>query len=138
MHSRTPIRILLAMLLPVLVFHVLVLVKVVPYSIVWGGKLQNDTAMYVMECCSIGINLLLVFLLLIKGAYLPAWLPPKVVNSLLWVFLILFVLNTVGNLLANTLLEKSFAVLTLASAVLLWCILRPVKTPNNNNNPTTY
>ncbi len=131
MHYRTAIRILLAILFPVIVFHLLVVAKAIPYSIVWGGQLQNDAAMYVMECCSISINLLLVFLLLMKGAYLPAWLKPKIVHRFLWVFLILFVLNTVGNLFANTLLEKSLAVLTLASAVLLWFIVRP-KTPNNN------
>lgn len=105
-------------------FHFSILLKIVPYEITWGGRLQNDTEMYVFESISIIINSTLGLVLLVKGAYIKPVLSSKIIRSVLWVFLFLFALNTVGNIVAETLFEKFFSILTLGSAVLIWIILR--------------
>ena len=71
--------------------------------------------------------------LLIKGKYWKAFMPLKIVNIMLWIFVMLFALNTVGNILAETTFEKSFAVLTFVSALLICFIMVKGK---KNNNPT--
>lgn len=127
MNSKIAIKIMLSILAIVILFHLCILVKIIPYEITWGGRLKNDSEMYVFETISIIINLFLILILLVKGNYLKAFIPMKVVNIALWVFLILFVLNTVGNLFAKTYFEKFFSIITLASSVIIWIILRNEK-----------
>ena len=50
--------------------NLLIIIKIIPYKIAWGGRLQNDEQMYIFETLSIIINLLLSFILLMKGRYI--------------------------------------------------------------------
>jgi hypothetical protein len=84
--------------------------------------------MVVFETLSIALNCLLGFVLLLKGEYVKPVVPLKLVNLVLWAYLVLFSVNTLGNLVAKTTLEKCFALLTLAFSLLLWLILRKSKT----------
>ncbi len=106
------------------------MLKIVTYEITWGGRLKNDFEMYIFETISVIINLFLFWILLIKGNYLRAFISMKIVNITLWVFFILFGLNTIGNIFAKTYFEKLFALLTVVFSILLWIILR--KKPRHN------
>jgi len=124
MKSATSIYILLGLLVAVILFHMAVMTKAIPYNIAWGGRLRNDREMYVFEVLSIFINLFLGIVLLMKARYIKPGLKEKTINIILRVFLVLFVLNTVGNLFAKTIFEKSFAGLTFIFAVLIGTILK--------------
>ena len=124
MKKKISINVLVALLIAVITFHLLVISKIIPYSIAWGGRIKNDEEMYVFEAISILINLFMVFVLLMKGGYIRSRFKEKNINIILWIFFIIFVLNTVGNLLARTTIEKSFALLTFAFAFLIWRILK--------------
>ena len=106
------------------VFHSCILLKIIPYHITWGGRLQNDQEMYVFETTSIAINLFLIWILLMKGDFVKYKFPVKVIHVILWIFVVVFALNTVGNLFAKTLLEKAFTLLTLGSALAIGFVLR--------------
>jgi len=54
----------------------------------------------------------------------------KVINVILWIFFVIFILNTIGNLFAQTFFEKFFAILTGFSAILIWNITKKKKTTN--------
>jgi len=122
--AQNAIKIMMGLLLMVIFFHVLIMIQVIPYEIAWGGRLQNTEQMYMFEALSILLNLFLLFILLMKGRYIKFWLREKTLNIVLVIFLILFILNTVGNLFAQTNFEKLFALLTLIFAFLLWMVLR--------------
>ncbi|MDW3209404.1 MAG: hypothetical protein R8N23_06030 [Reichenbachiella sp.] len=124
MKSGTAIKIILSIVVALTIFHFSILFKIIPYEITWGGRLKTDSEMYVFELISIVINLLLGTTLLIKGNYLKPIIRLSVVNVILWIFLILFGLNTIGNLFAETALEKSFSILTLALSILIWIVLK--------------
>lgn len=121
--TKTTIKILTSLLVLVIFFHILILLKIIPYSIAWGGRLKTDQEMYAFESVSIVINLLLIFILSLKAKHLKI----KIIDITLWIFFVLFSLNTFGNLLAKTTFEKSFSVITLLFAVLLFKILRKSK-----------
>lgn len=121
------IKIFLGLLLLVIIFHICIIVKVIPYNIAWGGRLSNDNEMYVFETISILINVFLSWILLMKGNFLKFKFSNKTVNIILWIFFGLFVLNTFGNILAKTTFEKMFAFLTGLSAILIWHILKQKK-----------
>ncbi|MFS4492187.1 hypothetical protein [Maribacter sp. 2308TA10-17] len=124
MKPSIAIKMVLGIIIAVILFHLCILLKVIPYEITWGGRLTNDTEMYIFETFSIGLNLILGLAVLIKGKLIKPFLSIKVVNVVLWIFLVLFVLNTVGNLFAKTNFEKAFSILTLALSVFLWMILK--------------
>lgn len=132
MKHKTLIKISLGLLSTVILFHISVLAKVTPYDVAWGGRLQNDSEMYVFEAISILINLFLGLVLLMNGDYIKFQFNKKTIDMTLWIFLTLFLLNTVGNLFAKTNFEKSFAVLTLAFAILIWTILKTKNTTKTN------
>ncbi len=132
MNPKIAIKIMLWLLVSVMLFHLGIMLKLIPYEITWGGRLKNDTEMYVFETISMLINLLLFSVLLIKGEYVKKIISLKVVNIILWIFITLFGLNTIGNIIAETIFEKFFALVTFASAILIWIILKKDKT-----EPTT-
>ncbi|HEY0720683.1 MAG TPA: hypothetical protein VGE50_05470 [Gammaproteobacteria bacterium] len=105
----------------IILFHLLVMSGVVPYNIVWGGRLEDTQQMYVFESIAMAVNLAIAFVVCVKVGYLKPYLPKGVITVVLWGMVILFVLNTVGNLLAKTTLETLlFTPLTLISAVLFY------------------
>lgn len=107
-----------------LLFHFGIVLKIIPYEIVWGGKLQNDQEMYVFESFSIALNIILGLLLLIKVNLISTGIPEKGINFGLWAFIGLFALNTLGNLLAETTFEKFFSIVTFFLCISLWMIIK--------------
>ncbi len=67
MNKRTAIKIMLLLITTVTIFHFCIILKIIPYEITWGGRLKNDSEMYVFESLSILINTFLILTLLIKG-----------------------------------------------------------------------
>jgi hypothetical protein len=119
---------MLLLLSLVMIFHLSILTQIVPYDIVWAGKLKTKQEMYVFESVSILINSILISTLLIKGNYLKINISRKIINAILWIHVVLFSLNTLGNLTAKTLFEKAvFTPLTFVSAILIFIIVKPNK-----------
>ncbi|MGV3656675.1 MAG: hypothetical protein ACO1NX_01930 [Chitinophagaceae bacterium] len=103
----------------VIVFHVLVLANVIPYQIVWGGRIGNRSELILFEVASITINLLMLSVILLKVKIIKWRVPPKLVTVALWVMFAIFVLNTLGNLLSINSFEKwVFTPMTLLLALL--------------------
>jgi hypothetical protein len=125
--TESPIKLVLLILIVVILFHLGIIVKIIPYQITWGGRLTNDREMYVFESVSIFINLFLSLVLCMKGNYISYKFSTKIITIVLWFFIILFAANTLGNLFARTILEKTFSLLTLISSFLLWKIAQNKK-----------
>ena len=109
------------------IFHLLILFRVIPFEITWGGRLKTVEEMYVFETISIFINSYFIFILLQKGEYIRYFLGKKTVTLILWVFFTIFVLNTIGNVFAKTFFENIFTIITFISATLIWLINKPSK-----------
>lgn len=124
MRAQSAIKIMLYAVGVLTLFHISILLKIIPYDITWGGRLNNDAEMYAFESFSLAVNLFLGFILLIRGQHIKALIPAKVVKVILWLFLVLFALNTIGNLVAETTFEKFFAALTFLFCFLIGVILR--------------
>ncbi len=122
--QRAAPKILIALLILVILFQVGIIVKIIPYEIVGGGRLENDAQMYRLAGISILLNGGLIGVLLLQENFFQHRVPQKVLRGLLWFFLFIFLLNTLGNLLAKTVFEQSFAFLTLLFVALLALILK--------------
>jgi len=108
-------------------FHLLILIRIIPFEITWGGRLKTVEEMYVFEGLSILINSFFIFLVLQRGEIIGYFMGKTSVNIILWVFFVIFILNTIANLFAKTNFEKLFSLVTALSAILIWLILRDKK-----------
>lgn len=103
----------------VLLFHVFILAGVIPYSIVWAGKISTRENMMMFEAISIFINALLIIILLLKVGYIQNKISRRKLQFVIWCFIILFGLNTIGNLFAKSRFELyCFTALAFLSTVL--------------------
>jgi len=106
-----------------LILHICVLLKIVPYSIVWGGRLKTDEEMYRFEIVSIIINIFFLFVILIQSHFLTIDFPKKTMTIILWVMTALFLVNTFGNAISKNKIEKKLftpitIILTIFSLIL--------------------
>lgn len=115
-----------------LVFHLLVVFLTISgidffMKYTWGGQVTAIEEFIRLEVISIvASSLCFTFLLMRKNAQSKLWLILSRVG--LGFFFLLFSLNTLGNLFAVSLLEKSFAIITLSLAfLLLRIIIEPIK-----------
>jgi hypothetical protein len=125
--KSTPLLILLTITILALIFHVLIVVRVIPYELTWGGRLGSTNEMLVFETISIAVNLFFLHILLQKGNFIRISYSEKFIRIVLWIFLILFILNTIGNIQAATIFEKYLTLVTGLNAILLLMILKREK-----------
>lgn len=121
---------LLVLFILIIVFHTLVLAKLIPSEIVWGGKLESTENLQVFEVVSILLNgVFSIVLVFYRRRHVGTKIPVALRISL-WAMFGLFTLNTVGNLLAETLFEQLvFTPLTALVAIGLWILLKKQQVP---------
>jgi len=104
------------------VFHLLIITGIIPYQIVWGGRLKDRTQMLNFETISIVVNLFMLLIVCIKMQLIRLQLPTVFIKSILLVMAALFLINTVGNLLSVNQFERLvFTPLTIL--LCLFCVL---------------
>ncbi|HEU4606674.1 MAG TPA: hypothetical protein VFS31_01105, partial [Chitinophagaceae bacterium] len=115
---------LLIIQLGLIIFHLLILLNIVPAAWVWGGRIQSADSMYLFETASLLFSLFFLLILWYKRKAILKQQKSRSFDIIMWVFFSFFLLNTLGNLLAKSLVEKSFALLTLLMAALIWIVLK--------------
>lgn len=109
------------------IFHILVLLRIVPHEIVWGGRAQSYQELLPLEIFSLVINLVAAWLTAALMGYTGSYSLRKMARIFAGIMFLLFLLNTLGNLMAVTTTEKLFAIITLVLALLnLRLVIEPV------------
>jgi len=104
-----------------IIFHFLILFGIIPFENTWGGRLETKEQMFVFESISILITVLVMIAVAIRAGYLLWKVKPIFLKVFFYVLMVVFTLNTIGNLFANNDFEKFFATpLTLILAVFCW------------------
>lgn len=104
-----------------IVLHLSILFGVIPFNMVWGGRLKDHAQMVSFETVSIVLNLFMLIVVAIRGNFLRVKVHPVAIKAVLWIMVALFLLNTLGNLLSTNLFEKAvFTPVTLVMAVFCW------------------
>lgn len=119
--ARLAGNILLVSLGLLLVFHVLVLLKVVPADMIWGGN-ANAGNLITLEVVAIAVTLFFGLVIASKTGYVNAGKFTGVVNILVWLVFAFLLLNTLGNLASGVSAENFiFAPVTV---ILAFCAFR--------------
>ena len=105
------------------IFHVLVLLKIIPADIVWGGQLKGvPTNLVTLETVALLMTAVFILVVAAKLGYLQAGKLSGVVNIGVWLIFAYLLLNTMGNLASGISFEKLvFAPITI---ILALCALR--------------
>jgi hypothetical protein len=110
---------LLGLLGALFIFHLLIVVHVLPFDIVWGGKLRAVEDMQQLEIASLVMTLVLLAAVGLRAGYLPYKPKPLILRVVMWMMVVLFVLNTLGNLLSENMVERLvFTPVTVVMALL--------------------
>jgi len=97
--------ILIASLIFLMLFHLLVVLKVLPGDIVWGGTMDENSVI-TYEIIAIIITGVLLFFATVKAGYINNNIIKKIANVFIWLMVVYFAFMIFGNLTANTLTEK--------------------------------
>lgn len=109
---------LLIIFVLVMLFHVLVLLGIIPFEMVWGGRLKSREDMIPFEITSLALNSVMLGIVLMQAGLLKVNVKPIVLKVAFWCMFVLFAMNTIGNILSTNELERViFTPLTLLLSV---------------------
>ncbi len=93
---KTAVSATVILLLLVTLFNICVLVGLVPYTMVWGGRLESHEQMVVFEFVSILINLFCLAVVLVKARrFLPR--VGEAADIVVWLLPVLYFFGILGN-----------------------------------------
>ena len=105
-----------------LLMHVLILLRIMPYDFVWGGRLKSETDLIIFESISIVVQTVFISIIAVKAGYVLKGKFKRTVNIGTWIMFGLMVLNTIGNVVSISGLETM--VMTPLTSVLALLIFR--------------
>lgn len=91
------------------IFHIFALLQVVPFQYLWGGRLGSVKEMYLMESVSLFVTAFFLGSSFLYVRYLNQGLVPLWIRIVFGFVGTIFLLNTIGNLVAVTDLETLLA-----------------------------
>ncbi len=105
----TAAKILQILFVGICVFHALVLLKIVPHTVVWGGKFSTYKEVVPLEFLSLFLNLAFLYFVHVAAKRIVNSVSKPADRILFWFMAVLFGLNTIGNLFAETTAETWIA-----------------------------
>lgn len=111
----------LVILTSLLIFHVLVILQILPSTLVWGSRLKSTKEMYWKQSVAMILTLVFIWIVIEKINLIEGVLSNNILSIGLWIMSALFALSTLGNLFSKQNMEKYFFSIT--SLVLLFCCL---------------
>lgn len=121
-NEQNAIRLIMAALMFVVLFHLLVLCGIIPFTIVWGGRLTSRNEMVRLESVSIFINIIMLIIVAIRGNHIKLKVNHRAMQVAFWLMAALFALNTMGNIFSQNEFEQlTFSPITFILSV---CCIR--------------
>lgn len=100
-----------------LVLGLLAVTGIISTKYVWGGKVTEHSQLIKYELVTLVINLFILWVIAMRVGFMKNRLNTKVLRAVLIVLMLIMLLNTIGNLFAQTMFEKMLAIPTLISAI---------------------
>jgi hypothetical protein len=105
---RMAANILLAILALLAVYHILILFKVLPSGMVWGGRAESSgESLVLLESVGLVVTILFAGVVASKAGYFRGTRFKTAVKVAMWIVFGYFVLNVFGNLMSTSLIERS-------------------------------
>jgi hypothetical protein len=89
-----------------MLFHLCVLAKWIPHTMVWGSRIKTNRELYVFETISLLVTGFFLLVTLSKAGYVGGILPANSLVPLLWLMAAVFIMNGIGNMLSKNAIEQ--------------------------------
>lgn len=97
---------ILTILIMLLLLHLCIIAKLIPYQLVWGGRLKTDTDMYRYQSFSIIITAAMLFFILTHMGFINLAIS-KLVSTIIYCLMAgMFFMSFIGNLKSTNRLER--------------------------------
>ncbi|RJS67469.1 hypothetical protein [Priestia filamentosa] len=103
--TRMASYIILAINTLTLLMHVLILLNILPYDFVWGGRLKRQEDVILFEMVSILIQMIFISIVAVKAGYILKGQFKRTSNIGIWGIFGVMILNSIGNLASHSFLE---------------------------------
>ena len=107
LNQRATANIILVGLGALEVFHILILLSVLPGNMAWGGRTETTGTLIFLEVIAFIVTLLFAAIIAAKAGYLGSRRAKKLVSVAIWFVFGYFVLNIIGNLASTSPLERA-------------------------------
>lgn len=97
--------IILAINTMALFMHGLILLNILPYGFVWGGRLKKQEDVILFEMISILIQIVFISIVAVKAGYILKGKFKRTSNIGIWAIFAVMILNSLGNLASHSFLE---------------------------------
>ncbi|MBN1998590.1 hypothetical protein JW935_13610 [candidate division KSB1 bacterium] len=95
-------NILLILLALLALFHILVILKLVPSDFIWGGQMQGYSGEFLKyEIFALAVLFLFAVMIILKLGYIKIKKYKKAVHIGVWIIFGYFLLNILGNLMSE-------------------------------------
>lgn len=99
------------------VFHLAIIIGITafdyaPIDYLWGGKMETASQLLTFEVMSLATSVVALIFTMIRAGFIGAPRLLRLTQFIMWMLFVLFLLNTLGNILAETVFEKTFAIIT--------------------------
>lgn len=112
------IRVIYSICCLAIIVHLLVIVNILPSKYVWGGKIKDSSSSVILSLIAILINAILLLIVFVKLKAKAKPVLSTIIKGVLLFYALLYALNTIGNLLAESTIETLvFTPLTLLLSV---------------------
>ncbi|MBK5278893.1 MAG: hypothetical protein JJE09_08520 [Bacteroidia bacterium] len=106
-----------------IMFHLAIIIGIVifnyvPIDFLWGGRMETRNQLLGFEFISLIVMAFCILIVLIHSERIRIPKLKNVVQIALWILFAMFVLNTLGNIIAKTMFEKFLAVVTAILSIL--------------------
>ena len=102
-------NVLLILMFLLLLFHVLIMLQILPSDIAWGGQLENSSPDRItFEIIALSITVLFMLIIAAKTGYINHGKLKKPVNICMWIVVAYFALNSLANFISEVPFENFF------------------------------
>lgn len=84
----------------------------ISYEYLWGGRMKSEEQLFYFEVASLLMSMVFLSLVMVRTERLQLKALKGLSRVAMWVLFVLFLLNTVGNLMATSTFEKYFSIFT--------------------------
>jgi hypothetical protein len=98
--------ILIITLIALFLFHIMILLQILPYSMVWGSRLKSKKEMLRFESISLVVTGIFIWLAMEATGDIEGVIPSSWSVWILWGLAFFFGLNTLGNLTSKNQVER--------------------------------
>ena len=103
---------------------VMVIISLIPSDMVWGGRVINHNQILLLEFVSLAVNILMIWFVAMRVEYVRAVVSSRLLYVVLIIFMVMMFMNTVGNIMAETIFERIMSVVTFVSAFCFYVLIK--------------